>query len=100
MSAAQFGQYQRAEAAQQNGFENLGLFAAAIVAGNIAKLPASTLNTSAIVYLVGRIVYNLLYINTESLKLSNARTVVFLSGIGTIMTLFVKSGNALNALLF
>ena len=34
----------RAEGAQQNGFENLGLFAAAVVAGNIAGLPAATLN--------------------------------------------------------
>lgn len=28
----------RAEAAQQNGFENVGLFAAAVVAGNVAKV--------------------------------------------------------------
>lgn len=100
MSSSQFGQYQRAEAAQQNGFENIGLFAAAIVAGNIAKLPVSTLNTSALFYLASRAVYTLLYVKTETLQWSQLRTVVFLSGIGTIFTLFIKSGNALNALLF
>lgn len=99
MSASQFGQYQRAESAQQNGFENIALFATALVAGNIARLPVSTLNTSAGLYLASRAIYNVLYINTESLQWSNLRTLVFLFGIGTIMTLFVKSGNALNLLL-
>lgn len=32
------GRICRAEAAQANGFENIGLFAAAVVAGNVAKL--------------------------------------------------------------
>ena len=99
MSSAQFGRFQRAEAAQQNGFENIGLYAAAVVIANVARLPVSTLNTATLYYLVSRAVYNLLYINVESLSMSNLRTIVFLSGIGTIMTLFVKSGNALNTLL-
>lgn len=99
MSSAQFGQYQRAEAAQQNGFENLGLYAAAIVAANAAHLPASTVNNASAIYLASRVVYNLLYINTENLAISNLRSVTFLVGIATCMTLFVKSGNALNLLL-
>ncbi|KAE9972049.1 hypothetical protein EG327_009607 [Venturia inaequalis] len=66
----------RAEGAQQNGFENIGLFAAAVVAGNYARLENETLNW-----------------------LTSARTGAFLSGIGIIFTLFVKSGNAVrNAL--
>ena len=99
MSADQFGRFQRAEAAQQNGFENIGLYAAAIVVANAARLPVSTVNTASAVYLTSRVVYNLLYVNTEKLSISNLRSVVFLVGIGTIMTLFVKAGNALNLLL-
>ncbi|QIW97491.1 hypothetical protein AMS68_003009 [Peltaster fructicola] len=53
----------RAEGAQQNGFENIGLFAAAVVIGNVAKLENSTLNTLSAGYLASRVAYNLLYIN-------------------------------------
>lgn len=59
----------RAEAAQQNGFENLGLYAAAIVAAHIAKLPAGHVNTLALGYVASRIAYNVLYIFVTSEKL-------------------------------
>jgi uncharacterized MAPEG superfamily protein len=52
----------RAEGAQQNGFENLGLFAAAVVIGNVAKLPNETLNTLSAAYLASRVAYNALYV--------------------------------------
>lgn len=52
----------RAEGAQQNGFENLGLFASAVVIGNVAKLDNSTLNMLSCAYLASRVVYNLSYI--------------------------------------
>ncbi|TID13833.1 hypothetical protein E2P81_ATG01763 [Venturia nashicola] len=85
----------RAEGAQQNGFENLGLFAAAVLAGNYAKLDNSTLNWLSLGYLGSRVVYNLLYVNNTSDTTANARTGAFLSGIGLIFTLFIKSGNAI-----
>jgi uncharacterized MAPEG superfamily protein len=80
----------RAEAAQQNGFENIGLFAAAVVAGNVAKVDSWWLNTLSFGYLGSRVVYNLLYIGGAG----GARTAAFLSGVGMVMTLFVKAGNA------
>jgi uncharacterized MAPEG superfamily protein len=52
----------RAEGAQLNGFENIGLFAAGVVIGNVAKLDNSTLNTLSAAYLASRAVYNVLYI--------------------------------------
>ncbi|PVH88067.1 hypothetical protein DL98DRAFT_544593 [Cadophora sp. DSE1049] len=85
----------RAEGAQSNGFENLGLFAAAVVAGNLAGLPAQTLNTLSGGYLVSRIFYNYIYINNTSQAAANSRSAVYLTGIGMIFTLFIKSGNAL-----
>jgi hypothetical protein len=52
----------RAEGAQQNGFENIGLFAAAVVIGNVAKLDNWTLNALSVGYLASRVAYNVLYI--------------------------------------
>ncbi|CAF9910099.1 MAG: hypothetical protein GOMPHAMPRED_006954 [Gomphillus americanus] len=102
----------RAEGAQQNGFENIGLFAAAVVIGNVAKLDNSTLNTLSGAYLASRVVYNLLYINGTTdflgklnkfeqcadlglIEAANLRSGTFLTGIGIIWTLFIKSGNVL-----
>jgi len=85
----------RAEGAQSNGFENLGLYAAAIVAGNMSLLPTTTLNYLSVGYLMSRVVYNLIYINGSSDGLAKARTGVYLSGIGCIFGLFIKSGNVL-----
>ncbi|KAM3417022.1 hypothetical protein BST61_g8605 [Cercospora zeina] len=85
----------RAEGAQQNGFENLGLFAAAVVAGNVVGLDNSTMNALSGAYLLSRVAYNLIYINNTTNAMANARSVAFLSGIGIIFTLFIKAGNVL-----
>lgn len=85
----------RAEGAQQNGFENLGLFAAAVVIGNVAKLDNSTLNTLAFGYLASRVAFNGLYIYGTTDMLSNVRSMSFLVGVGIIWTFFIKSGNVL-----
>lgn len=86
----------RCEGAQKNGFENLGLFAAAVVAGNLAGLPAETLNVLSGGYLASRVLYNLIYVTNTSETMANVRSLTYLSGIGMIMTLFVKSGNLLS----
>jgi uncharacterized MAPEG superfamily protein len=49
-----------------NGFENIGLFAAAVVAGNIANLDNSTLNFWSGGYLISRVIYTYIYINNTS----------------------------------
>ncbi|KAK4610362.1 hypothetical protein CLAFUW4_13776 [Fulvia fulva] len=85
----------RAEGAQQNGFENTGLFAAAVVIGNVAKLDNGTLNALAGSYLASRVAYNLCYINGTTEALATGRSVSFLAGIGIVFTLFIKSGNVL-----
>lgn len=87
----------RAEGAQQNGFENLGLFAAAVVAGNYAGLDAQWLNALSGGYLVSRAVYNYVYVNNDSATMANVRTGVFLGGIGLIFTLFIQAGNKLRS---
>jgi len=83
----------RAEGAQQNGFENVGLFAAGVVAANFAGVPAGTMNALSGGYVVSRILYNLVYINNESKAAANLRSTVYLSGVGIIWTLFIMAGN-------
>ncbi|MCJ1391466.1 hypothetical protein MMC18_004330 [Xylographa bjoerkii] len=85
----------RAEGAQQNGFENVGLFAAAVVAGNVAGVDNWWLNALSGGYVASRVLYNMIYINNESVGMANARTGVFLSGVGMCMSLFVMAGNRL-----
>ena len=85
----------RAEGAQQNGFENIGLFAAAVVIGNVAKLDNWTLNALSAGYLASRVAYNALYITGTTDAAANGRSVVFLTGVCIIWTFFIKSGNAL-----
>jgi len=85
----------RCEGAQTNGFENLGLFASAVVAGNLAGLPAQTLNTLSGTYLASRALYNFIYITNTSGAVANLRSVVFVSGVGLCWTLFIKAGNVL-----
>ncbi|TGO08755.1 hypothetical protein BTUL_0193g00070 [Botrytis tulipae] len=95
LDKAKKSQIRQAHAAGANGYENIGLFASAVVAGNVAGLSHSTLNTLTGGYLISRAVYNLIYINNESQGAAAARSLVWLFGIGQIFTLFIKSGNLL-----
>ncbi|UZJ53170.1 hypothetical protein CBS101457_002490 [Exobasidium rhododendri] len=86
----------RAEACQQNGFENLPFFAAAILAATFAKLPNHEVNKLAGAYLASRVAYTILYVFNSSEAISNLRSVAFLVGVGINWTLFIKAGLALN----
>ncbi|TNY20218.1 hypothetical protein DMC30DRAFT_398362 [Rhodotorula diobovata] len=50
-------EYLRAEAAQTNVFEQIGLYAAAVLVGNFARLPVSFLNKATLAYVALRAVY-------------------------------------------
>jgi len=86
----------RAEGAQQNGFENLAFFAAAVTAGNAAGLSPETMNMLSGAYLASRVVYNLVYINADTAALAGLRTLIYTGGVGLICTLFVMAGNVMN----
>ena len=92
LDSATKAKLQRADAAHNNGVENLALFTSAVVAGNAARLDVETLNNLSIAYIVSRVVYNYVYINNESKGMAQFRTGVFFAGLGTVMALFVKAG--------
>ena len=85
----------RADGASANGLENLGFYAAAVVAGNLAGLSSETMNWLTGGYIASRVLYNYAYLAGTTEALGHARTGLWLVGVGHILTLFVKSGNAL-----
>lgn len=89
------GRILRAEGAMQNHLENVGLFAAAVVAGNLAKLSPKVLNGLSLGYFVCRVVYMYVYIRNETKGQAIMRAVTFFSGLGMIFSLFHMAGNRL-----
>ncbi|GAA6062941.1 hypothetical protein JCM10212_005954 [Sporobolomyces blumeae] len=92
-------EYLRAESANANTFENWPIFAAAVVAGNLARLPVRYMNLFAGGYVLSRVLFATLYIKTTSEKWSNLRSLVYVAGIGSIFTTFIKAGNAFQSIL-
>jgi uncharacterized MAPEG superfamily protein len=86
----------RAEGAQQNGFENLAFYAAAVTAGNAAGLAPQTMNILSGAYVASRAVYNLVYINGDTAALASLRTTIYTAGVGLVCAIFVMAGNAIN----
>ncbi|GAA5870521.1 hypothetical protein JCM3774_003698 [Rhodotorula dairenensis] len=92
--------YLRTEAAQQNIFENIGLYAAAIVAGNVARLGASHMNKIALGYLVSRFLYVVLYVRTDHVKATPLRSLAYLTSVILSLGTFVRAGFAFNRALY
>ncbi|GAA6058614.1 hypothetical protein JCM10212_004025 [Sporobolomyces blumeae] len=66
------GKFVRAEAATSNMYETLPLFAGAVVAGAVARLPLDVQHRFAWTYVALRFVYSLLYINISNRKYAGA----------------------------
>jgi uncharacterized MAPEG superfamily protein len=90
------GRILRAESAQANGFETLGLFAAAVVAGNAAGLSPTRLNGLSIGYVISRVVYNHVYIFQDLLP-PVTRSLSWFVTIGLTMALYIQAGNKWNS---
>ncbi|KAJ5306754.1 hypothetical protein N7508_005769 [Penicillium antarcticum] len=67
----------RARGAHLNAMEGLPIFAAAMLTGTLAKLPAKDMNTLAVEYLGARILYTALYMGVRSEAASYLRTGVW-----------------------
>nr|KAK3302251.1 hypothetical protein B0T15DRAFT_298216 [Chaetomium strumarium] len=87
----------RARAATANGYETLGLYAAAVVAGNAARVPGEQMTRLTLAYLASRAVYNYVYVVLQdNARMAPVRSLVWVSGIGIIMSMFVMAGQALS----
>ncbi|KAK4146173.1 uncharacterized protein C8A04DRAFT_25989 [Dichotomopilus funicola] len=88
----------RAKAASTNGFETLGLYAAAVVAANVARVPNARLNKLTVLYLLSRALYVYTYVVLQdNARAALLRVGVWFGGIGLIMALFTAAGKAVNA---
>ncbi|KAJ9609139.1 hypothetical protein H2200_006910 [Cladophialophora chaetospira] len=81
----------RAEAAHSNGMENLGWFAASVVAANSAGVDVSWCNALSLWYLANRVVYNVFYVRGVG---GMVRGAPFYGSIAAIVSLYIKAGNA------
>lgn len=87
----------RARAATANGFETLALFAAGVVAANVAHVGLGDLNRLTLGYLATRTAYNFSYVVLQdNARLAVLRSVSWISSLYCIFSLFVKAGNAVN----
>ncbi|WVQ77808.1 hypothetical protein IAR50_007498 [Cryptococcus sp. DSM 104548] len=91
------GRITRALAASDNTFVNLGYFAASVVAGNLAHLSARTLNTCVAIWIVSRIAFSYIYVNTEKPAYAKYRSMIFTVSVGACFTLIVKAANKLSS---
>ena len=90
-----YGRYERAEAAHNNGFENLPLIAAAVICGNMARLDPSTLNTVTGLFLALRTGYILAYVQTTTQQWSFLRTGIWMSSVGCCLYLLGKAASVM-----
>jgi uncharacterized MAPEG superfamily protein len=97
----------RAEAASQNGYENLGFYAAAVAASNLAMIVVHAnegggsaafakevwdVNVSCLGYLATRVAFGWVYIEGWS---GVGRGFWFYLGLGVVSRLYIKAGMAL-----
>lgn len=87
----------RAEGASANGFETIGLYAAAVVAANTAGVDTKFINLATLGYVASRYAFLYTYIILgENRKLSSLRSLIWGSGIALILSLFIKAGYAVS----
>ncbi|KAL5341270.1 hypothetical protein BJX70DRAFT_395990 [Aspergillus crustosus] len=85
----------KARGAHLNAMENLPLFAVAMLAGNVARLPTNELNVLSLEYLGARLLYMATYIGARSEAISYVRTGLWAWSISIPIMALVKAGNAL-----
>ncbi|KAF9888137.1 hypothetical protein FE257_009273 [Aspergillus nanangensis] len=87
----------KARGAHLNAMEGLPLFAVAMLAGNLAKLPSSELNTLSLEYIGVRLLYTALYMGAKSEAASYLRTGVWAWGVSIPIWGLIKAGRMVNA---
>lgn len=89
LSEAEYARYERAEACSANLFENLSLFASAVIVGNMAGL--KNLNTFVGAYLGLRIVYAFAYIGISSSSASYIRSALWVASFSLCFRVFAQA---------
>ena len=77
----------RAHAAQQNSWEALAIFAAAVLTAHLAGAPQGSVDALALAFIAARLLYVACYLADRA----TLRSLVWLIGLGLSMALFVVS---------
>ncbi|KAL2857136.1 hypothetical protein BJY01DRAFT_242529 [Aspergillus pseudoustus] len=91
-------QLAKAHGAHLNAMENLPLFAIAMLAGNVAKIPTSELNVLSLEYLGARLLYMAAYMGARSEAISYVRTGLWAWSVSIPIMALVKAGKTFNEL--
>ncbi|TXT15385.1 uncharacterized protein COLE_01578 [Cutaneotrichosporon oleaginosum] len=94
-SAAVLAKLQRRQAAHYNCIEGLGIFCAAVVAGNTAGLEAWYMNTIVCLYVLLRTVYVVLYVKTTG-RWSILRSATWIMCNACWIVTVFRAGHAMN----
>jgi uncharacterized MAPEG superfamily protein len=97
LDADSLAAFERARACSANGFENLPLFAAAVVLGNAAGVDAGTMDTFALSVLGLRVFYTMAYLNSTTRARSGIRSLSWIAQVGLIWRMFFLSAKAFAA---
>lgn len=81
------GRAQRANWAQQNAFEALPGFIGAVLIAMVAGVPASVVNTLAVIFILARVAHGICYIK----DLATARSAVWSVGMVCVIGLIVAA---------
>ncbi|MBM2883324.1 MAPEG family protein [Chromobacterium amazonense] len=82
------GYRQRAGWAQQNAWEALPTWTAAVVAAWLMKVPEAAMNAAAAVFVLARVAHGLLYIANQA----SLRSLAWLVGMLAALYLFLRAG--------
>ncbi|EIN09665.1 hypothetical protein PUNSTDRAFT_65822 [Punctularia strigosozonata HHB-11173 SS5] len=92
-----FARADRMFSAHANGNEIFPLWAAAVLAGNLAGLDHETLNIYALTFIGLRLLYNTIYISDSLNRIAGGglRTIVWIASVVTPLVILFKSANKL-----
>jgi uncharacterized MAPEG superfamily protein len=93
-----FAKYERAEACHANSMENLPLFTAAVILGNMAGLEQEGLgglNGFAASFLAVRLAYTTAYLTHETQGPTAVRSALWAVGVGLCLRVIFKAAKAL-----
>jgi len=99
ISEEQYGRYERAEAASANAYENLPLFASAVIVANAAGLKRDRpfgLDAFVGAWFGARILHTLSYILITDPKTSFLRTGIWATCVGLCFSVFGQAARVLN----
>lgn len=93
-----FALYERLESCHANGMENLPLFTAAVILGNLAGLKKEGLggmNGFAASFLAVRVAYTIIYVRTTTQGPTVLRSGLWVAGLGLCFRIILKAAKSL-----